>query len=187
MPKRQSAEISPSASTKSRSTMEKRAEISCGLVLCGRSQRLSAHCFKLMLVSNYENTAGGEDGRNKMIARFFPTAKLFRAENMRVNLPAESLGTPAEAFGKSPEADPADHHQINVAVRTVFAFSHRAENERDTNLIPGQRLAQDIGQTAGFEDNVVDVWIKRMFFVCTVIGAVAVRPRLHQTETRQAL
>jgi hypothetical protein len=55
-PKRKSADISPSASKRSRSTIANKPATSFGLVLWGRSQPLSAHCFKLIFASDHEQT-----------------------------------------------------------------------------------------------------------------------------------
>ena len=76
MPNRQSADMSPSASARSRFTIASKSRISFGLVWCVFSQPLAAHCFKLTLVTVHENPRGRKHRSNEVILTVSPFAEL---------------------------------------------------------------------------------------------------------------
>src|SRR6266705_3560222 len=143
MPKRQSAEISPSASTRSRSTIAKSPETSFVLVLCARSQPLSAHCFKLIFVSGHKQAGLIEHSGDEMLASRPPLRELFRSQNVRVDLASKFRGNTRQQFAKLPQSNGPNHHQIQVAVCLSVAACKRPENKSQANSRIVQRFSQD--------------------------------------------
>src|SRR6185295_5859595 len=187
MPKRQSADISPSASTRSRSTIANKPATSFALVLCGRSQPLSAHCFKLIFASNYKQPRLAEHRCHEMLASLPSRRKLLRTENVRVDFAAQFPGNARQQFAELPQTDCTYHHQVQVATRFAVAGCHRTEHESDANSRMSKRIAQNVYQPAGLENHVSNVWIERVVSVGMVIGPVSISPRLDHSETGEAL
>src|SRR6185295_1391836 len=121
MPKRQSADISPSASTRSRSTIANKPATSFALVLCGRSQPLSAHCFKLIFGSNHKQPRLAEHRCNEMLASLPSLHKFLRTQNVRVHFAAEFRSDARQPLAELPQTDCTYHHQVHIAPRLTVA------------------------------------------------------------------
>src|SRR5712692_6738797 len=113
--------MSPSASTKSRSTIARSSPTSRGLVWWVRSQPLLAHCRKLMLGSDGKQFGGGQHRRYEMVAAPFPPAEFVPRHHMRVDLPAQLFTDAGEQVGNSAKAQGGDDHQVHVAFRAGLA------------------------------------------------------------------
>lgn len=92
----QSAEMSPRASARSRSTIPRRPAISSLLVVCARSQPLSAHSRKLILVPHHEQLLRLQHAQDEVVARLPPPAQLLGVHHMRVDLPTQLLRDPPQ-------------------------------------------------------------------------------------------
>src|ERR1700693_6119439 len=121
MPKRQSAEMSRVASSKSRSTIASKLAISCGLLVCRLSHLLSAHCFKLMFGSNYKKLRSCKHRNDKVVAVGDAFCELFTAECVRFDLASDLFRRSRQKLAQFAEANIANHHQINVASRLLFS------------------------------------------------------------------
>src|SRR6185295_10561315 len=187
MPKRQSADISPSASTRSLSTIANKPATSLALVLCGRSQPLSAHCFKLIFASNHKQSRLAEHRCHEMLARLPSLHKLLRTQNVRVDFAAQFRSNARQQFAELPQTDCTNHHQVHIAPRLTVASCDRTEHERQMNSRMSKRIAQNVYQTAGLENHVTNVRIERVLSVGMVVGPVPVAARLDHSESREAL
>src|SRR5712664_3401267 len=113
--------MSPSASTKSRSTIARSSPISRGLVWWARSQPLLAHCRKLMLGSDGKQFGAGQDRRHEMVAAPFPLAECLPRQHVRVDLPAELFADAGEQARNAAKAQGGDDNQVHVAFRASLA------------------------------------------------------------------
>src|ERR1041385_4056377 len=115
MPKRQSGEMLPAASARSRSTIASRSAISCRLVSCRRSQPLLAQSSKLILAPDDEQLRPLQHRCNEMVTLSRPPHELLRRQDVRVDLPAELHLKSRQYLAKSAQPYSPDHHQVDIA------------------------------------------------------------------------
>src|SRR5262249_31286739 len=187
MPKRQSADISPSASARSRSTIESSPATSFGLVLWGRTQPLSAHCFKLIFASNHEQSRLAKHCGDEMLASLPAFQELLRSQDVRIDLAAQLRGNARQQFAELPQTDCPYHHQVHVAARFAVTAGQRTEYESQPNSGKSKCFSQHVCQAAGLEDYVTNIRIERVLGIGVVISPVPVSPRLDNSESGESL
>ncbi len=73
----------------------------------------------------------------------------------------------------------ADDHEIDIAVRSLFAKSDGAKNECNSDIRNFfQSRTQNVSKTAGLQNEIADVWEKRVIAIRRVEAAVPVRALL---------
>lgn len=185
MPNCQSAEISPVASTRSRSTMDSKFSISYRDVASAFSQSFFSHCFKVMLRSLYKDFLACNYMCDKMVL-FLPSLIVFGwRQDMGIDFSSGQFRAFSQKAGELSKADISDHHKVNVTVCLLLPRCKRSEHKRTCNVLTTQRFPEQCRETGRLVDQLSNGWIQWMGPVGFVVAAVSIPMTVEKADVHQ--
>ena len=106
---------------------------------------------------------------------------------MRIHFASQVDGNTRQPLDNLSQGHRADHHHVEVAVRSLGAAGHRTKDKGHGNAFVAKRLPQHVGQSTGLQHQAVNLWVQRMIRVSAIISPVAALTSFDKSECHEIL